>query len=468
MQTFRIKGGAAFAAVFAVTTLLGSTVYAQTSPTGTERLNARMQDAAAQAAGRPAPPANPNTNCTLIVPKDPLSAAGLATPYELTATDPGMGACNEANSAQSAFVQAAILDPATGSISIYNPLVIDRGSFPLVAPVVPTLPAGAVVALWFGYNADDLTLKAQPGDSLSNAKCVNGLNGNVFGQFAYCNAPAFFAAANAAIASGKLKVPAIGTANDGKPCPTVRDFFIVDQDQSDNLPTLYLVSPRGHMSQFTKKNQAAHPTSVPLGNPSDNRLTDAFVDPALGCKPWTAPDLADRGSMVPGLALNELQARVNQPAPVAIVPGGDPMTLVNGNLSLNKTNLYRQGVDMPTGNSYFDIDTARYCRQMLRIAPQRMLANQKALAAFATPDAGAANSLYTFLAQRFVAAYQLIDCETLVSEKDPVSVTTNKDGVAVAATINTTALNRMVQKFAPQKAEDDFADSVQRERQTTE
>jgi hypothetical protein len=430
-----------------------------------------MQSAAAAAAGQPAPAASsavPNANCTLIVPPDPFSAKGLATPYELTATDPGMGPCSESNTAQSAFVQAAIFDPATNSISIYNPLVIDKGDYPLVPPVLPTLPAGAIVATWFGYNGDDLTLRASPGNSLASAKCVNGSNGNVFGQFSYCNAPAFFAAANAAIASGQLKVPALGTANDGKPCPTVRDFFVVDQDQSDNLPTLYLVSPRGHLSQFTKKNQAAHTSSVPLGNPSDNRLTDAFVDPAMGCKPWTAPDLADPGSMVSALPLNELQARMTQPAPVAIVPGGDPMTLVNGNLSLTKTNLYRQGVDMPTGNSYFDVDTARYCRELLRIAPQRMLANQKALSAFASPDTGAANTMYTFLAQRFVATYQLLDCATLVNESDPVSVTLNKQGVAVSAAVNTAALNRIVQKFSPQKAEDDTADSIARERQTTE
>jgi hypothetical protein len=446
-----------------------SSATAAGNPPDTERLNAQMQTAAAAAANgaAPASTAVPNPNCTLIIPADPLSAKGLATPYQLTATDPGMGGCNESNTAQSAFVQAAIFDPATHSISIYNPLVVDKGDSPLVPPVLPTLPAGAIVGIWFGYNGGDLTLKAAPGQSLADAKCVNGLNASVFGQFAYCNAPAFFAAANAAIAAGQLQVPAAGTASDGNPCPTVRDFFIVDQDQSDNLPTLYLVSPRGHLSQFTK-NQAQHPSSVPLGNPSDNRLTDAFVDPAMGCKPWTAPDLADPGSQVPALPLNELQARMTQPAPVAMVPTGDPMTLVNGNYSLNKTNLYRQGVEMPTGNSYFDADTARYCRQLLRIAPQRMLANQKALTAFATPDAGAANTLYTFLAQRFVATYQLLDCAALVNEADPVSVTTNKQGVAVSAAVNTAALNRIVQKFAAQKAEDDAADSVQRERQTSE
>jgi len=468
----RMLGASACTAVsIGMMCFYSSSTIAQTTPGGTERLNAKMQSATADAAGLPAPPANsgvPNANCTLIVPPDALSAKGLATVYQLTATDPGMGPCNESNTAQSAFVQAAIFDPATNSISIYNPLVVDQGEAPQVPPVLPTLPAGAIVATWFGYNGDDLTLQASPGDSLANARCVNGSNGNVFGQFAYCNAPAFFAAANAAIASGKLKVPAAGTANDGKPCPTVRDFFIVDQDQSDNLPTLYLVSPRGRLSQFTKKNQADHPSSVPLGNPSDNRLTDAFVDPAMDCKPWTAPDLADPGSMVAALPLNELQARVTQPAPVAMVPGGDPMTLVNGNLSLTKTNLYRQGVDMPRGDSYFDVDTGRYCRQLLRIAPQRMLANQKALSAFATPDAAAANSLYTFLAQRFVAAYQLLDCATLVNESDPVSVTLNQQGVAVSAAVNTAALNAIVQKLSAQQAEDDSEDSVARERRSTD
>jgi hypothetical protein len=442
--------------------------FAQTNPAGTERLNAQMQSAAAAAAGQQQPAAaaaTPNPDCTLIVPKNALTAAGLATPYQLTATNPGLGACNESNTAQSAFVQAAILDPATGAISIYSPLVVDKGDSPLVPPVVPKLPNGAIVALWFGYNGNDLTLKPTPGDnSLGAANCVNGSNGNVFGQYAYCNAPAFFTAANAAITSGKLKVPALGTASDGKPCPTVRDFSVVDQDQSDNLTTLYLVSPRGHLSQSTKKNHSDHPSSVPLGNGSDNRLVDAFVDPALGCKPWVAPDLADPGSMVPALALNELQARFTQPAPVAMVPAGDPMTLVNGNVSLAKTNLYRQGTDMPTVDSRSDADTGRYCRQMLRIAPLRMVANQKALTAFASPDPGAANSLYTFLAQRFVAAYQLLDCQNLVNLADPVSVRTDRNGVAVSVVVGKTALTSILQRIQGQVAEDNAADSVARER----
>jgi hypothetical protein len=458
--------------LLSMASLLGLPVYAQGIATGnTERLAAQMQSAAAAAAGHPKPPApaaTPNPNCTLIVPKEPFTAAGLATPYELVATDPGQGPCNESNTAQSAFVQAAIFDPATGSISIYNPLVIDKGDKPLAPTVVPTLPAKAIVATWFGYNGDTLILQAASGSSLTDSGCVNGTSGSAFGQYSYCNAPALMTAATAAVASGQLKVPALGTAADGKPCPTLRDFFVVDQDQSDNLPTLYLVSPKGHIAQMTAKNQAAHPKAVPLSNASDNRLLDAFIDPALSCKPWTTADLANPGAQVSSLVLNELQARSEQATPVALVPAGDPMALVNGNLSLNKTNLYRQGVADPTAESYNDVDTARYCREIVRTAPQRMLANQKLLTAFTTPDAGAASSLYTFLAQRLVASWQLLNCATLINQADPVSVTLNGQGVAVSATVNTTALNAIVQKLAPQKAADDAADCADKSLHPTE
>ncbi len=94
-----------------------------------------------------------------------------------------------------------------------------------------------------------------------------------------------------------------------------------------------------------------------------------------------------------------------------------------------------------------------------------MLANRKALAAFASPDAAAANSLFTLLAQRFVATYQLLDCRSLVGERDPVSVTINSQGVATSAAVNAWAVNRIVQKLAAQKSQDDWADSVDRERQ---
>jgi hypothetical protein len=396
----------------------------------------------------------PNPNCTLIVPNSPLAAAGLATPYQLLATDPAAGDCHEANVDQSAFVQAAVIDPATGQISIYNPLVIDQGTTPAAPPVLPTLPANAVVALWFGSNGNDLTLQAAPG-VLQASNCVNGLPGSDFGQFAYCNTSDFFRAANKAIRLGQLQVPALGTATDGQPCPTVRSFFVVDQDQSDNLPTSYLVTSSG-MAQNTKANVAAFPGATVLGNPSDNGLVDKVLDVAMGCTPWKVADLADPGQTVAALALNEIQARSDQATPVAMVPAGDPMVLNNGQVDLDKLNAYRHGVGQWVVTSASQADTARYCRQMLRAAPDRLLLNQALFTATASPLPDVANSLFTFMAQRFVGSFDTLDCGTLAHIPDPVSVTFDTNGVAISATITPASKAAL----AATQAQDNVADSA--------
>src|SRR5579864_7450396 len=177
-----------------------------------ERANAQAMAAQSPAAAAAAAPAVPNMNCTLIVPDNPLTAKGLATPYKLFGTDQAAnGPCNEANPNQGAFVQGAIIDTDTGQVSIYNPLVIDWGTKPAVAPVVPTLPKNAIVALWFGFNGNVLTLQGTTGTTLMNAKCVSGTPGSPFTQVSYCNAPNFFQAADTAVAKGQLTIPALGT-----------------------------------------------------------------------------------------------------------------------------------------------------------------------------------------------------------------------------------------------------------------
>src|ERR1700687_6097079 len=126
-----------------------------------------------------------NPNCKIIVPDAPLTPAGLATPYQLTATNPGDGDCDETNTSSAAFVQAAILDPATGQISIYNPLVIDQNTAPAAGatPIPPTPPDHAIVALWFGFNGDNLVQQGASPGVLEASGCVNGLPNDVFGQF---------------------------------------------------------------------------------------------------------------------------------------------------------------------------------------------------------------------------------------------------------------------------------------------
>ena len=378
-----------------------------------------------------------NGDCTLIVPANPLSAKGLATPYKLVATNADNGPCNEANKAQAAFIQGAAINPATGQISIYNPLVIDQGTQPAAAPVVPTLPANAIVALWFGFNGNNLTLRGTHG-SLRQGNCVNGLNGSIFGQFAYCNAQAFFRAANRAIQAGQLQPPALGTANDGQTCPTVRDFGVVDMDQSDNVVTTYLVTADGRIAQATAANMNNLQGAQVQANGSDNRLLAVALDSALGCTPWMAPDLADPGKMLPALPLDELQAAAHQAAPVALVPAGDPMVLNNNNPDLNKVNAYRIGVDQPPAQSMRAASTTTYCRHLLAIGPKRIQLDMQFTQGRGSPDPAAANNLFTFLAQRFVATYgpNGLNCMGLLNKPDPIAVTTDDNGVAISATFN--------------------------------
>ena len=339
-----------------------------------------------------------NASCSLRVPANPTSAAGLATPYLLTATDRQAGACHEANPGQSAFVEAAVLNLDTGAVGIYHPLVVDSGTTPAFAPVPVSLPLHNVVGVWFGFNGDTLKLTGQ-----GAASCVNGLRGSLFGQFAYCNAPAFFAQANSAIRAGKLVVPALGTGTDGLPCPTTRDFGVVDQDQSDNLATSYRLV-RGRMAQDI----SAASSGTKLSNGSDEGLLAKAIDPALGCTPWTAPDLTTgSATMTPALALNELSAAAHQAAPVALVPTSDPMVLVGGATSAAKTNLYRAGVDMaPLAAAQ---TPQAYCTDLEQTAPQRF-AGARAQLKGASAPAGNPGTLYAFLLARYQGTLQILGC----------------------------------------------------------
>jgi hypothetical protein len=406
-----------------------------------------MATAAPAAAAAAAAAAAPNPDCTLIVPANPLSATGLSTPFKLVATDPNGGPCNEANTAQSAFVEAAVFDPANSQISIYHPLVIDYGTKPAVAPVVPTLPANAVVALWIGFNGTNLTLASANPSNLSNANCVNGLPGSIFTQVSYCNAPAFFKAANNAAINGTLKVPALATAKDGQTCPTVRSFSVVDQDQSDNVNTLYLATSKGTIAQKTKANTALLTGATILLNPGDNSLLSYFVAPAIGCSTWLMPSLDDPGQMVPSQAVNELQAHLLQKTPVARIPGRDPMVEFAGHPDLAKDNLYRAGMDQPAASDA-TFKTSPYCREMLRALP-KMVLDQKMDSAFPPIAAAAANNTFTFLAQRWVASWQLLTCQSLINIAAPITLTTDANtGVVTAAKIDTATLNSDIASIA--------------------
>src|ERR1035441_7198576 len=195
--------------------------------------------AAAVAPGNTSSAVNPN--CDIIVPAHPLSARGLATPYQLTGpagTTPQASGCEMTNSVNlGAFVQAG----------------------------------------------------ATPG-ALRQGNCVDGLNGSAFGQVSFCNGINFFRAAFQLEREGRLFIPSTGTSakivptagaiGTGNACPTVRNFDMVDQDQSDNVTTIYLLNPTtGQTAQDTAANEASLAGAQKLVNGSDNALIDDFLDP---------------------------------------------------------------------------------------------------------------------------------------------------------------------------------------------
>jgi hypothetical protein len=381
-----------------------------------------------------------NTNCAIMVPEHPLTAAGLATPYQLTGpggASPAASSCTMANAANlGAFVQATILDPATGKLSVYEPLVITKGTRPAAAPVIPTLPKWAVVTIDIGFNGDTLMQVGGSKWALAQGHCINGMHGSPFGQVSFCHGTHFFWAARRAERQGKLTVSQAGNSpKTGQACPTTRSFAVIDQDQSDNVTTQYLLTASGRTAQFNKANAAALPGATVISNGSDNVLLDDFLDPALGCKPLTAPDLSQGGAPGTSQALDELSAAQSQAAPVALVPENDPMAMVNGALNATKTNHYRDMVGQPEISAKTDAadSPANYCRNMMNIQTRFLSHHEALLAAAPSPVPAVGNNLLSFMANRLIMSYVNLNCQRF-GVKNPVKVTFDNNGVATSAT----------------------------------
>jgi hypothetical protein len=385
-----------------------------------------------------------NVSCDIIVPPNPLSAQGLATPYQLTGPDgmsPDASGCTMANVANlGAFVQATILNRRNGQLSVYEPLVITQGTQPAAAPVLPRLPRHAVVTIDFGFNGTNLTQVGATPDALSQGNCVNGMPGSIFGQVSYCNGIRFFNAAFRAEREGRLRVPAVGVSpKNGQACPDTRNFNMVDQDPSDNVTSTYLLTPNGQTAQFNPANEAGLAGATPVNNGSDNELLDAFLDPTLGCTPFEAPDLSQNSAPGTSQALNELSSASNQRAPVALVPENDEMSLVNNNFSVQKTDLYRAEVGQPLVSPTNDVTSspAMFCQNMVNIQTPFLASNQALLATGTSPVPTVGTNLLTFMANRLNMSFTNLDCQNF-GLTNPVTVTVDGNGAATAATFNTT------------------------------
>jgi hypothetical protein len=370
-------------------------------------------------------------NCTLQVPNNPLTTRGLETPYQL-----GDG-CSMANSAtEGAFVEATILSP-NGQLQIYNPLVITAGTTPAATPAAaPAIRRGDQVIIDVGFNGNNLALTGQ---GAFQGNCVDALGQSLIGQVSGCNTVNFYNLANEEIARGTLEVPALGTDDSGQTCLSTRNFALIDQDQSDNVISTYLINGNGQTAQDTSANANGLAGATPIGNGSDDRLLADFVDPANGCAPFTATDTTDAAGTSAAQALNELSARVNAQTPIAEVPVNDEMSLVNGVFSVAKTNVYRALVDQSllANNVTANDVAADYCQNMVNLAPERNQADMARELNFASPVPGTGDNLATFMGARLSASFMVLNCQNF-GLTDPVNVTLNGAGVATAVSYTLT------------------------------
>jgi len=368
-------------------------------------------------------------NCTISVPANALTAQGLATPFQL-----GDG-CTWANGAtEGAFVEATILAP-NGQVQIYDPLVVDQGTQPAVTPTPPTIAAGSAVIISFGFNGNALALV---GPGAAQANCIDALGNSLINQTPQCNAASFYRLANAEIARGTLKVPALGTAKDGQACPTTRDFSVIDQDQSDNVVARYLFDPNtGLTAQATVTNAGNLAQAVTQTNGSDEGLIAGFVDPALGCTPWMAPNTTNPNGMSASQALNELMARQDQRGAVALLPVNDPQLLVGGQFSVAKTNLYRRETDQAplSFRTTAQQNAATYCQNMVNIQTARLNLDATLEAGTASPVPALGNNLANFLAARLSGSFGNLNCGNF-GLANPVTLTLDGAGVAAGATFS--------------------------------
>jgi len=433
----------------AVALSLGAGIFVAASGGGP----AKIHPAAASSSQGVSSSAN-NTDCDIVVPAHPLTAKGLATPYQLTGAaggSPAATGCQMTNSINlGAYVQATILNSQTGALYVYNPLVITAGTMPAVKPVVPKLPKGAIVTIDFGFNGTFLIQKGATLYALQQGNCTDGMPGSPFGQVSFCNGTNFFNTAFRLERAGRLTIPSAGRSRNmvpsagalgtGRQCPTTRNFDMIDQDQSDNVTTHYLLNPAtGQTAQDNAANAARMKGAQVLVNGSDNALIDNFLDPAFGCTPFMAPDLANHGAMATSQALDELLAARNQPSHAALVPENDAMVLgLGGSFDAAKTDLYRSEIGQAPVDNQTDASSSpqMYCQNMVNIQTPFIAANEKIFAAWPSPVPTVGDTLFTFMANRLAQSFNNLNCANFGLHQTVTVVTTNGAGAATAATLN--------------------------------
>ena len=130
---------------------------------------------------------------------------------------------------------------------------------------------------------------------------------------------------------------------------------------------------------------------------------------------------------------------MNQKGTIALVPTNDEMTLVGGNMSITKTNVYRSLVDQPllAANTSATSVAASYCQNLVNIQSARNQLDMAADTAFGSPVAAVGNNLATFLGNRLAMSFTNLNCGDF-GLTNVATPTLDGNGVATAVTYSLT------------------------------
>ena len=113
------------------------------------------------------------------------------------------------------------------------------------------------------------------------------------------------------------------------------------------------------------------------------------------------------------------------------------MVLVNDAFSVAKTDLYRSNVGQPpVSSATWASSPAMFCQNMVNVQAQFLARNQALLATDGSPVPGVGDTLFTFMANRLSMSFTNLNCQNF-GLTNPVTVTLDGDGAAIAATVNT-------------------------------
>ena len=373
-------------------------------------------------------------NCFLEVPIDPLNT-GLFKPWFVSSNPNSAINCTQTDSTKASFVEATIFHTDTNTFSIYNPLVLDKGTNPFIPITTAYIKSTDMVVIHFGTNSNSLELISSSlnFNTLGMGNCITKVNNSIFGQFSYCNAENFFKTVNAKI--NFINIPPLGVTVYREKCPSVRSFT-VDQDQSDNVLTSYILTDNNIIAQDTPENQ------ILLRNMNEflNFITNGriYVNKLIGCQPYTAPDFINPTIFKSSLALNEIQASVNNFEPnTASIPPDNPIVLIDNIQSLEKINAYRIGVNQPLLSVLNKTIQTTYCLKMDQYAIPFFFNYQQILSNASSPNIYLANNLLNFLIQRYINNWTVLNCSSVIPLKLNLTYTRfNRNTIAIENNIN--------------------------------